>query len=590
MRLARKLALGFVTMSLVALIVPVRDVSAESCRRHPPSASTRCCRSVEPGYYTPGDTITYRYEVTGNDRFINVAVTDDKCAAVTPVLGGGPGGAFNIGDTTEPFGALNGLAGEKWLYTCAMALPGGITPNATFVNKGRVTAIVPTPGWDAWQGTTFSDEDTYGLSGVILRKLVVLYWDYSHFVDYPAGANVEFEIDVFNGLDEERDGDRHGQQPTGAVARRRHVEPAGEDPRGAVHDGAGAAGPGTTSPPGPGGTTRSSTTSDFDLSIEKSGPSWAMGGASVTYNYAVKNDGPAAVKPVVTDDKCSPVTYTGGDTNADGKIQSTETWTFTCTYTPNWASAFPGYLKNTGRVVADEYPRPGRRLYGGDNDPANDTDYVKLYPFVLRKDVGLYTGGTPNWAFADTKAFTVKTYKGADYKTTFTIAEGSPKYLWLSSGTWKFTEVNLPKGYVAFYDKATITFTTGTYPDWTHLNVTWSACSHGFWKTHTPWPGGILPTHLVGTYFPESDYYDAATLQAALEFGGGSGVDGAERILLRQAVASLLNETEYGTAFGPYASVAALKTAVNNALATGDRTTMLHLASTLEWWNNGVCR
>ena len=26
------------------------------------------------------------------------------------------------------------------------------------------------------------------------------------------------------------------------------------------------------------------------------------------------------------------------------------------------------------------------------------------------------------------------------------------------------------------------------------------------------------------------------------------------------------------------------------ALATGDRTTMLHLASTLEWWNNGVCR
>jgi hypothetical protein len=122
--------------------------------------------------------------------------------------------------------------------------------------------------------------------------------------------------------------------------------------------------------------------------------------------------------------------------------------------------------------------------------------------------------------------------------------------------------------------------------------MTWlSGCSLGYWKNHTAdWPAGYLPTHLIGTYFPESDYYDATSLLTALSFPGGAGVEGAERLLLKQAVASLLNEAEYGPAFGPYASVAALKTAVNAALASGNRTTMLALASTLDHWNNGVCR
>ena len=42
----------------------------------------------QPGYYEPGDSITFRYEISGNDRFVNVVVTDDKCSTVTPVLAG----------------------------------------------------------------------------------------------------------------------------------------------------------------------------------------------------------------------------------------------------------------------------------------------------------------------------------------------------------------------------------------------------------------------------------------------------------------------------------------------------------------------
>lgn len=62
----------------------------------------------QPGDYEPGDSITYRYEITGNERFINVAVTDDKYATVQAVLGGGPGGAYARSTSTaswsEPVG------------------------------------------------------------------------------------------------------------------------------------------------------------------------------------------------------------------------------------------------------------------------------------------------------------------------------------------------------------------------------------------------------------------------------------------------------------------------------------------------------
>ncbi len=261
-------------------------------------------------------------------------------------------------------------------------------------------------------------------------------------------------------------------------------------------------------------------------------------------------------------------------------------------------AGYPWSLTNTATVVADEADDlapayEGGPIFGGDTNAANNTATYTLYAFVLRKDVGLYNDGAyPNFgAFSNNTVFTVDMYKGATLKTTFTIRESTPKYLWLSSGTWKFTEVNIPAGYFAFYPDATITYTTGSgYPDWTHLNVTWSGCSHGYWKNHTTsWPAGYLPSQTVGTYFTGSGF-STSTLAQALAFGGGSGVAGAEQILLKQAVAALLNEAKYGTAFGPYASVAALKTAVSAALASDDRGTMITLAGALDYWNNGVCR
>jgi len=55
-------------------------------------------------------------------------------------------------------------------------------------------------------------------------------------------------------------------------------------------------------------------------------------GGSVKYSYTVTNPGTVALTDVtVTDNKCSSVAFVAGDTNGDSKLQSTETWTYTCT-------------------------------------------------------------------------------------------------------------------------------------------------------------------------------------------------------------------------------------------------------------------
>ena len=60
-------------------------------------------------------------------------------------------------------------------------------------------------------------------------------------------------------------------------------------------------------------------------------------GTSVAYTYTVTNTGLNAPLSAVTvsDDKCAPVSYTGGDASLDSILQSGEAWTYTCTVALN---------------------------------------------------------------------------------------------------------------------------------------------------------------------------------------------------------------------------------------------------------------
>jgi len=112
-------------------------------------------------------------------------------------------------------------------------------------------------------------------------------------------------------------------------------------------------------------------------------------------------------------------------------------------------------------------------------------------------------------------------------------------------------------------------------------------CTPGYWKQeqhHDSWVT-FSPDQTVGSVFTGAGAYASITLDAALDLGGGAGVEGARRNLLRAAVAALLNST------GVYYTMttAEVIAAVNAALATNDRATMLALASELDADNNGGC-
>jgi len=86
------------------------------------------------------------------------------------------------------------------------------------------------------------------------------------------------------------------------------------------------------------------------------------------------------------------------------------------------------------------------------------------------------------------------------------------------------------------------------------------------------------------------DSYNLAnyTLLEALSFKGGSDVTGSAEILLRAAVAALLNAADPDVAYS--LTTAEVITQVNAALASTDRSTILALADLLDKYNNrGAC-
>ncbi|HEY3058542.1 MAG TPA: hypothetical protein VGL99_06160 [Chloroflexota bacterium] len=116
-------------------------------------------------------------------------------------------------------------------------------------------------------------------------------------------------------------------------------------------------------------------------------------------------------------------------------------------------------------------------------------------------------------------------------------------------------------------------------------------CTPGFWKASQHFDSwvGFRTTQTLESVFdvPNAFGVDNATLLEALDFEGGSSLSDAARILLRAAVAAVLNAAS-PTVDYPL-SVTNVTTQVNAALASGDRDTILNLASRLDNLNNLGC-
>ncbi|HWN20526.1 MAG TPA: hypothetical protein VNP93_01025, partial [Gaiellaceae bacterium] len=91
----------------------------------------------------------------------------------------------------------------------------------------------------------------------------------------------------------------------------------------------------------------------------------------------------------------------------------------------------------------------------------------------------------------------------------------------------------------------------------------------------------------LSTVFAPTGTLGSSTLLQALKFGGGSSITAKKQILLRAAVASLLNASHPGVEFDQ--SAAAVIASVNAALASNNAGTILGLATTLDDSNNAGC-
>jgi hypothetical protein len=116
-------------------------------------------------------------------------------------------------------------------------------------------------------------------------------------------------------------------------------------------------------------------------------------------------------------------------------------------------------------------------------------------------------------------------------------------------------------------------------------------CTPGFWKNHpNAWgPTGFSQSQTLESVFdvPNTFGLDNNTLLQALSFNGGAGNTAAARILLRSAVAALLNAAHPNIDYPR--TPASVIADVNAALASNNRGTMIRLADRLDADNNLGC-
>ncbi|HEY0387257.1 MAG TPA: hypothetical protein VGC71_02335 [Gaiellales bacterium] len=114
-------------------------------------------------------------------------------------------------------------------------------------------------------------------------------------------------------------------------------------------------------------------------------------------------------------------------------------------------------------------------------------------------------------------------------------------------------------------------------------------CTLGYWKNHTNAWVTYSPTDTIGATFHLTTVqtpYASNTLLEGLGFQGGSGLLGGERILLKQAIAGLLNSSA-GLDYG--AGTTEIIGITHNAILSGNRDLMITRAGQFDTRNNVGC-
>jgi uncharacterized repeat protein (TIGR01451 family) len=112
----------------------------------------------------------------------------------------------------------------------------------------------------------------------------------------------------------------------------------------------------------------------------------------VTYSYTAVNDSPlnpmdsvpGVAGTEVSDDLCSPLVFTGGDTDANSVLNNTETWTYTCTTTLP-GGMFTNHASLTGISTRDGRPWPETTAQSTVNVNGPDMTLAKAHAGNLKQ-------------------------------------------------------------------------------------------------------------------------------------------------------------------------------------------------------------
>jgi hypothetical protein len=138
-------------------------------------------------------------------------------------------------------------------------------------------------------------------------------------------------------------------------------------------------------------------------------------------------------------------------------------------------------------------------------------------------------------------------------------------------------------------DTTTETKPTTTTPTTTTTPKGKEGCTPGFWKNHPEAWEGFSPDQTLDEVFDAAGLgsLGSTTLLDALSFNGGDSVEEAKQILLRHAVAALLNSAHSGVDFGM--TTAEVISLVDDALASDDRDEILAAKDIVAGLNERDC-
>jgi uncharacterized repeat protein (TIGR01451 family) len=348
----------------------------------------------------------------------------------------------------------------------------------------------------------------------------------------------------------------------------------------------------------------------IDVSKTGSVSSLPETGGSVTFTVVVTNN---AVENFIlnslVDDKF-------GDLNGVGTCVVPQTIAaagqYTCNFTKSLAS--DSLVSHTNTVTASGQDPEGNQASKSDTETITFTDVLPDISItkVANPTAARWTGDYIDYTFRITNngAETVTLTSFVDDKITLsaqclalvgatiapaTFVECATNDYYLTGipgGSFVNTVTAIAQDNEANSDTATASAT---------VNFWWYGRTPGYWKNHPEaWVSGYQPTQFIQDVFTvPSNYLTGSildldkngtkdTLLDGLAYRGGSALSGGAQILLRAAIAALLNEAYYGADYPGADTTSALSALTNSKLATLNRAQLVLLAGYYDFWNNAV--